>query len=565
MYSNTGDGLKNYFTLQSYITQPPESGYFKYDAMHYPFGDYIWYTDNSPLLSLILRFVHVNIYPVNNALPIMHAVMLLNVLLAPIFVRKLLKRLLSNQLLIIAGTFLLVWTSPQFFRLFVGHYNLSLSIFYFIAINWTLSWYDALKSNKQNIPYQLIIGLFCLLFFSATIHLYYLLLLGIPLGLFIAIATFAHIKQFNFNWRKIVFPIITMLVVAATVFSIIHVTDGYFNLRVAEPDGKSYAAWEARFFHFYKAKEDINSLPFLGGYRTFEPENAPYLGSFFWYIGSIILIVFIIDKVKSRKWYKPKLSTRAVICGLTVLFTFFSALGPKLGFLGMDNIFSPLYYIGKVYPSITHFRCLGRISWWCFYLAQIGMLWLLEKYILSRFKKLFVYLIIIGFVLIAVDINDYRKFHQTRVNENVFSSEKLAALPNLKYSEFQAILPIPYYSVGSERYAYTIDDDVYWSMFTYQLQLKSKLPLMSVRLSRIPPIYAEDMFSIFLADTLSDALKNTLNNKPILVVYNSKIKEFSNLEPAASVIKEGPDIIEKFKMEKLYSVGTVTYYKWYVN
>lgn len=564
MYSGTTDGLKNYFTLQSYITQSPQSGYFKYDAMHYPFGEYIWYTDNSPLIAIIFRFTNLNVFPISNALPLIHAIVLLNVLLAPIVVRKLLKRFLNNELLIIAGTLLLVWTSPQFFRLFIGHYNLSLSIFYFIAISWTFSWYDALKSNRRNLQFSLIITLFCLLFFSATIHLYYLILLGLPLGLFIGFSTIMHYKQLRSNWRTIAMTLLTMVVVAASVFTLIHSTDDYFNLRTAEPDGKAIQNWEAKFLHLYKAKKDVNTLPFLGGFRNYDPENAPYLGSFFWYMGTLVLLLFIYNQIKEKKWNIPKLSRLTIISMLTVVFTFFSAMGNQLGILGFDNFLSPLYYINKVYPAISHFRCLGRISWWCFYLTQIGILVLLDKYIAIKYPKLIIYIILLGFGLMAIDINDYRKMHQSRVVENVFSDEQLERIPDLNFPEYQAILPIPYYTVGAERYAFTIDDNPAWSAFTYQLQLKSELPLMSVKLSRIPPVYVEELFSIFLNDTISNVLQSKLNNKPILVVYDSAIEQFSNLEPAATVVINGPDIIEKYNMEKIFSIGTTTYFKWNV-
>jgi hypothetical protein len=60
-----------------------------------------------------------------------------------------------------------------------------------------------------------------------------------------------------------------------------------------EPDGSGIQSWEARFLHLYKAKKEINSLQFIGGFRNYEPENAPYLGSFFWYIGTLILLLYI--------------------------------------------------------------------------------------------------------------------------------------------------------------------------------------------------------------------------------------------------------------------------------
>lgn len=562
MFSPSGDGLKNYFTLETYVHQPVSSGYFKYDAMHYPYGDYVWFTDNSPLLAIIFRFVHLNIHPIGNIAPLMHLLVLLNVLLAPIVVIKLLKRFVKNEWLIIAGMFLLVWGSPQLFRLFGGHYNLSLSIFYFIAINWTFNWYAKYTEDTGKSNLRLAVTLFLLLFISATIHLYYLILLGLPIGIFLLVSTLAHVKKITIRWREIVSPMATLAVVTGVVYFLMHFTDSYLHLRSEHPDGSNIKSWQAHFFNLYKAKQDINSLNYIGGKVIYEPENAPYLGNFFWYIGTLILVFFIADCIKKRKLITPKISSLGVVAFLSSLLVFYSAMGSGFNLFGLGNIVSPLFYVGKIYPAIINFRCLGRLSWWCFYLSQFVILIALDKYIAKSHLKWFKVFLFASFALIALDVFDSLKFNNTKVGQNAFSPQALEKIPAINYDEYQAILPVPYYSVGSENYHFTIDENVNWCTYNYQLQLKSGLPTMGVRLSRIPVEFVDEIFSIFTDTSINSSLLAKLNDKPILVVYDSAVKETSNLEPAASVIEIGPTIIEKYNMKALITIGSITYYRW---
>jgi hypothetical protein len=51
MLRPSGDGLKNYFTLQAYIAQPEGTGMTDFTAMQYPYGESVWYTDNSPAIA----------------------------------------------------------------------------------------------------------------------------------------------------------------------------------------------------------------------------------------------------------------------------------------------------------------------------------------------------------------------------------------------------------------------------------------------------------------------------------------------------------------------------------
>ena len=56
------DGMRNYFAYHDYITQGKSDNFFLFEKMNYPFGDYIFYTDNTPLIAVPLKWFSENIY-----------------------------------------------------------------------------------------------------------------------------------------------------------------------------------------------------------------------------------------------------------------------------------------------------------------------------------------------------------------------------------------------------------------------------------------------------------------------------------------------------------------------
>ena len=57
LFSNHHDGLKNYFTYYTYLLQAKHDNPFIYSGMNYPFGDYIFYTDNTPLFAFLIKWI----------------------------------------------------------------------------------------------------------------------------------------------------------------------------------------------------------------------------------------------------------------------------------------------------------------------------------------------------------------------------------------------------------------------------------------------------------------------------------------------------------------------------
>lgn len=572
MVSGRNDGLKNFFTLQAYLEQPASDGYIDFTAMQYPYGDAVWYTDNSPFIAMPLRFIQLhfgNIAPYTVA--IIQWIFLLGILLTPLTVIPVLRRFLNNEWLVAIGAIVITWTSPQFLRFFVGNYNLSLTPVYFLVMALLLRIYDNFQSRnrKKLLLHAALIAI--VIFLASGIHLYYVILLGLPAIAFLGILFLQQIRK---SAEVLYFTAIPSFAIAIATFGmmlLINTTDPWRSMRPTQLDGSNISAWEMRFMHLYKARDEVNLVPFIGGKIHFDPENGVYLGGFFWYL---LLMVFILiafrffryRDVSFIKTLKP--SPVGWIFILTAIVAFFAGTGMHLHLIGrgntMENIFNPLYYIGKIYPGVSQFRCIARMGWWLFYAAQIGILVAVERIILNQKKWIVNAVLCIGLSLLATDIYGIKQFTNSRFYPNYFNQKSLASLPDLDYDAYQAILPIPYYHVGCEEYDFTIDDANEWSRYTYQLQLKSHLPLMSVKLSRTPQLFASQMMQLLLEPQSPGTLHEYLNDKPILVIYDPSIEEKQNLEPAATVLKESPGLITSEHMVLIGSKGNVQYYAWYL-
>src|SRR6187551_3104025 len=73
LYEFSGDGLKNYYTLDYYVHH--DKGWH-FSGMNYPYGENIIYTDNQPVLAMFLGWIHRHVVDMDH-----HVIGTLNMLL----------------------------------------------------------------------------------------------------------------------------------------------------------------------------------------------------------------------------------------------------------------------------------------------------------------------------------------------------------------------------------------------------------------------------------------------------------------------------------------------------
>ena len=571
------DGTKNYFTFYAYLKQPFHTGILKFDQFHYPFGEYIFYTDNTPALAIAVKLFSQYIYDVTpHGIFIYHLFLLSSILFSTILVYKILRRLLKSTCLIAFFSLVLPWINPQIMRLATGHFNLSCSWVLLLGIYFVLRSYqnyDAGKDIRRELYWFVPALIIC-----SFIHLYYLLLLLVFVGYFCVawiIQVYGQRGQYLFllGWSGVI-----LIVPLAIVYLIIYNLDGYYYLRPEGAgmynDASTILHWPALFTAY---EHNILNSNIISDFVT-PLESYNYLGSFALFAGLTLPIIYLNQQLPaSRTLLLPdqSLSVKFLwLLGIAALGSLLIAFGESLYFFQQEipNYLNSFYYLRHFTDKVTQFRCLGRFGWIFFWFINIAAIYLLDALLQRKLPLITRIVIGIAVFLAVLDTIDMSVYHRKSLYPNNFTlpelRKDLELLPTACFSDFQAILPIPFYHYGSEDYEYYLTGDNVLEATSMQLALLSNLPLMSSRMSRTVPNQVKELVAIF-TDTIHPALQKKLKAKPILVaidtsLYNGSFYGYNQLNKITPhlVFEAGRTFVQKHHLTRVGSYQNLQLYRW---
>ena len=574
LFQNIFDGFRNYYGFEIYVNQNPD--WLRFTALDYPFGDYALFTDNSPSISIPLKFINTYIIDISDyVLPIYNYILISGQLWAAILSYFILKPRLNHRWLLIIASIGLAWIHPQILRPFVGHLNLGWAWLLLFSMYATQKITYAKNSKAIR---NWIIGLTLMLFFGAFVHLYYLMMNVIFIGLW-ALA-WAVDKYFrDENWQKpLIYGIIPTVISLVGSFLIIRLMDKEYSERLPA-QGFGYDAWELHFpalFHSY----NHNGVKFpFETMKGLHYESYAYLGGMAAFGLLILLVLRIIKRFYIVKPYFQifKNNENRIFYYWIFATGFMTIMALGNEFQAFDfkiyNYLSPFYYVKKVSDLVNHFRCIARLSWFLFWVVNFGIIILIDS-ILSNSKSIYVKIVTIALLVIFVmDVKDFINHHNTQGKPNNISNkdnytEIVAVADSIDARKYQAILPIPYYHQGTEDLTHTIDAPINWLNQTCQLQRITNLPLMASQMGRTPHYHVLELFTIFKEAKPSSSLLEKMNEKPVLVMYSKQLNQEGNKwcknkkEPARSVAYNGKNIIEKYNMTLLFETDSYFMYEW---
>jgi hypothetical protein len=491
-FSSSGDGLQSYYTSLYHIKY--DTSYSVFQGMNYPYGEHVMFTNCQPALSNTIKFISSNIVDISGyTVGLINLMMLLSLVLAAVFIYLVFSELKVNRYYAAIVAVGIAFLAPLVHR-FSGHYSLSY-VFTIPAIIYFVLLFDRKRSWKIS----LIIGLFLLLMssfhaynfaFSATLILFYWLVK------FLSEKPFRSIRFLSLNLLlQIVLPIV---ILNLWVFFSDAATD-----RTAYPWGLLVykSGWEGVFL------QDQNiASPFL---RTFihtnpiEWEGWAYTGHIAGYLFVLLfgvfasvpffslsnfgffLIVFltgvIIHLLYKRKWNFFKITdnkTLNILMWAGLLTLLFSFAWPLVLFEDM------IPYLGP----IRQFRGIGRFSWVFYFILNIGAFYYLWK--ATFLKKYLQYpLLAIAVVILYVDANQNNNGQNTvlcgtvpELEDKGNMSEDNAWVKQINPNDYQAIIPLPYFHLGSE--SIWIDSKCNSMYHSYLASYKTGIPLTALLLSR---------------------------------------------------------------------------------
>ncbi|MFN4083929.1 MAG: hypothetical protein ACK4K9_09880 [Bacteroidia bacterium] len=531
VFNLIGDGIKNYYSLLYYLRY--DKG-LHFTGMAYPFGDSYVLTDGQPLLAgfilLIKPFYPFIIYDV---VAIVNLVVLISPILCVVAIQKILVQYKVNKFYSWAFAIGITLLSPQIER-FPGHQSLSYT--FFIPVVWLIL-------IKIHAKLKFLNGITYLLFVlgMAFLHPYYLAIGLVFYFIYLLVQILNGTYSLKNNFLKILLLMVIGLLplIIFQIFSSINISN---EGRVEIPWGFTFqrAAFASIFFNgaspFYFLQPRFLEI----GKYVFE--GKVYLG----YFALPIFVWFLIKSVitKFKNFYKmPKTGIYAFL---------FTGIGAYIYSTAFPFYMPPFDNLLDYIPYITQFRAVGRFAWILYYCFNIFLVvYICTLTSLKGNLKHLVIIIMLSVLLIEgfAHTKGVLKRIASNPNNNIFIYEE----PNLGYEnpqDYQAILPIKLFALGSEQAGLTHTDPSIQNAFW--LSFKTGLPIVSFSMSRTKVSQANQIIQLASNKAIYKTIADSFYyEKPLLVVVSDSLNltngEIELINRSSLILKD-----KNYSLYKLY-------------
>ena len=508
MFGYLEDGTKNYYTAAYFIKY--NQGLW-FTGLNYPFGEHITYTDNQPLFAVILNYINQHISPIaGQTIGIYNSIMLGGIVACAVFLYLILREIKLPAWYAVLTAIIIAFLSPQLFRI-RAHYALG----YVFMI--PMFWYLIIRifRNPKAIGWYVVYGFAGLL--AALIHPYYALINLLLLVSYLLVYYFQEKKFRNVN-PKLILGLLVAVILPLLVFQVYMKLTDPITDRPESPYG--FTAYRTSFKALFFPLE----APLQKYWQAvFGDKEVIWEG--YSYVGQAAFIVFLLSIFrflkfgKAKRWkriFRPTIPAplRIGLWASVLVLLFALAIPIKWGLEGILDLVPPL----------KQFRSIGRFAWIFYYIFSVYTayyLFQLSTYFRLRHKPTLAFAIpgiLLAFWAFEAINNVYQKaatIKENRVAAN-FNGESgnyttLLQKHNLKPSDFQAILPLPYFNVGSEKI--TIFRNPEAANEAMRASLHTGLPIAANLLSRTSLSQALQQLQL---------LSNPFTPKSILQKYPSK-------------------------------------------
>lgn len=565
MFTNEGDGIKNYFTYSYHIKF--DKSYINFEGMNYPYDEHFLYTDCHPIISNFIKLIS-NVFPsiIDYNIGIINFLMILSIFLTFVICYLVLLEFNINQWLSILFSIGITFLAPQIFRL-VGHLALS----YSVAI--PLSWLLLIKilKNQNSIKYKIL--LFLNNIFWLFIHSYLGIIILFFLSMMILIK-FILEKHKSKELKSFIGLISTVIIPIMFFYAFAILSDTHKN-RTDNPSG----------FFQYNAELDDVFLPhhpplkplfdkLTGNIIVQQWEAWGYVGIATTLLFAVIIILFVTQLIKRKTSNILKqlfdyqyLNISLIAASIVLLFAM------AVPFKQIDGLID---YLSFVKP----FRATGRFTWPFYFVAIVFLAYTIQKvYNIFIQKRKITTAIIFCSCIGGLNIIEGLPYHSEiskaiTTSKNVFKIENLSnsyinALKLIDTSKYQAIITLPFYYQGSECYSRprmykTVTSSI---IISYH----SGIPIICANLTRTsvdegkkivqivsPAFYKKQIqYDIksskpFLVITTNDSL--TDYEKEILrkchLLYSSNELSIHSITPDALFKNNSQEIFQKYENKK---------------
>jgi hypothetical protein len=503
-----GDGLQSYINMEYHIRY--DTTYMRCNSMNYPYGEHVFFTNNQPLLSNTVKFISQNIVDISDyTLGMLNFLMLFFLVITPVILYLIFTDFGIGPVISILASIGITYLSPQIDR-FGGHFNLS----YVCAIPWMILLLMRFF-KKPSILLSLLIALTMLA--GALTHFYLYGFFAI-LMLFFYGAYF--IKDDRLFPKKIIL-VIHLFVQLILPFLILQA----FYLSDHVTDRPSYP-WG---FLYYRAYPQSIFLPLSRPYGQFLHKfiNTGFIDwEGYAFVGMVAFTGTIIFLLKSARNFVNKKYSQLwqVTSNRHLNILFWASFAGLLYSFGLPFILGMERLVDLIGP-VRQMRGIARFSWIFFYVMNIVTIYWLWNWYKAPGKIIVKALIIISAILMLFTDAWYNVRNRGKSLENIIPAltDKKLNLPENQWirridlTRYQAMIPLPYFHVGSENIWIDGGCDIVSQSF---IAIKnSGLPCMGVMLSRTSVSQTVENVGLMLEPSCSSVKMGRFpSKKPFLLM-----------------------------------------------
>lgn len=509
LFCSGGDGLKSYYCYLYHIKDDPTA--LRFNGMNYPYGETIFFTDNQPFLSEVMRLA-CKVFPglYEYSIAVWNGALLFSIVLAALFIYLILIELGLPVAMSLAAAIGISMLSPQIGRM-GAHFSLSYVFVIPMAI------YLLLKFSKKP-AYSYSIAMACLIIWSGATHMYYIAFLAMLIFLFWMFFGIGRREIFG-QWKTWLPHVFIQLILPVIIVEVlVYISTNAFD-RGKYPYG----------FLYYRAYPESVFLPADRHYGSFVQKIISYKHinwEGFAYIGMVATLActLFFGRVIARL-FKGKFRTGLMYDNnlfLTYLFwgTFLILLYAfGLPFiLGLESLVD---YIGP----IRQIRGVGRFAWVFYYAMNILAIYSVWSFFRSRKRKIVPW-ILISFTFLILLFEAHKNMENIFPYLNKKNPEFLdfqntlpadAWVKNIDPAKYQSILPLPFFHIGSENI--WIESSCGMDEESFKVSLKTGLPIHAVMMGRTSLSQTYKSLELIWEPLREPAILNKLpSSKPILIL-----------------------------------------------
>ncbi|NRB51682.1 MAG: hypothetical protein HRU41_28680 [Saprospiraceae bacterium] len=532
-----GDGFKAYTVI--YYHAKYDSTYSHFEGMNYPYGEHVVPGATQPILSTVIKYISANFTDITPyTFHLVHLLMLFSIFLCAVFVYLIMRRLDTpawySVLIAIGLTFL----APQINRMH-SHYGLAHPAVIPAVIYFLMRWHEA---KHWRWSAYIMITVFC----YSMIHFYYFAILTFLVSFFFLF----HFLQ-EITWKRFqecAFHYTIQLLIPLAFFFWWMILNDPIPDRVSVPWGYLHyrAKWHGVFVslvqpYFAWFHNKVHAFGWL------DFENKAYLGLAG--VGATALLVYYWLRNRLKKGAIPFETEQAsflnkMFYGSIVILLF--SFGLPFILPGMDSL---IKYTGP----IKQFRGIGRFVWVFYFTINIIGFASLYHWLKERNWKPAVFwpaLLLPCFVLLFEAYN-HIKAEDVRLDEiqELKPGNTYPEVTSIDFSNYQAILPIPYYSIGSDNFWYPPSG--YINQKSQVMSVQTGLPVTGAMLTRSSPSQTIEQLQLIMEPYRRPKIFDQYpNDKPLIMAWD-EVRYQENRTPYAHLENAGPLLYEAGELKVL--------------